>query len=275
VQSKSLSTYWDGVDLNGTAMAFRNGHKHAFTWPTHDGLIIAGVAWPARDFAALGDDDADRTLLATFDQLAPGIAPQFHAGERARRWMIGSVPNFFRTSHGPGWALVGDAAYTKDPITAAGISDAFRGAGLLATAIDEGLSGRAPMGDALARYQRRRDAMVLGHYFYTCDFARVSPYSRPEVELIRAMANSPRHAPGLAGLFAGIVPPDEFFSRESIHALYDFMPGGRSVGWESRMVRWMIKGFPGRFASSVDLADRLIAKKMGDMGDYLLASPRQ
>ena len=31
---------------------------------------------------------------------------------------MGELPNFFRRSHGPGWALVGDAGYNKDPITA-------------------------------------------------------------------------------------------------------------------------------------------------------------
>lgn len=270
VQSKSLWTYWDGVDLGGAAMAFRHDNTHAFSWPTHDGLSITGIAWPTRDFVALDDEAADRTLLRTFDELAPALAPQLHAGQRARRWMIGSVPNFLRASHGPGWALVGDAGYTKDPITAAGISDAFRSAELLAEAIDDGLSGRVAIPAALAGYEQRRDAMVLSHYAYTCDFAQVNSYSRAEVELIQAMSQSPRHGPRLAGLFAGIVPPEEFFSRQSIHELFDYMPPG--VSWESRVVRWLVKGFPGRFDSSVQLADRLIAKKMGEMGKFLLAS---
>jgi flavin-dependent dehydrogenase len=274
VLSKSLWTYWDGVDLRGTAMAFRRNYKHAFTWPTHDGLVIAGVAWPTRDFVALEDDAADRVLLETFDELAPELAPQLRANKRARRWMIGSVPNFFRTSYGPGWALVGDAAYNKDPITAAGITDAFRGAEQLAAAIADGLSGRVAIAEALAGYQRRRDTAVLAHYAYTCDYARVSPYSTAEVELIQAMSESPRHGPALAGLFAGIVSPEEFFSRESIHELYDYMPPGHGVSWESRVVRWLIKGLPGRFDGSVRLADRLIANKMGEMGKFLLASPR-
>ena len=37
---------------------------------------------------------------------------------------------FFRVPAGPGWALVGDAGYHLDPITAQGISDAFRDAGV-------------------------------------------------------------------------------------------------------------------------------------------------
>ena len=44
------------------------------------------------------------------------------------------LPNHVRQAHGPGWALVGDAGYHRDPITGHGISDAFRDAELLADA---------------------------------------------------------------------------------------------------------------------------------------------
>ena len=42
------------------------------------------------------------------------------------------------TSAGSGWALVGDAAYFKDPLTAHGITDALRDAEFLARAILRG-----------------------------------------------------------------------------------------------------------------------------------------
>jgi flavin-dependent dehydrogenase len=58
-----------------------------------------------------------------------------------------------RQSHGQGWALVGDAGYFKDPITAHGISDALRDAELLARAVSRG-SERA-----LAEYQATRDEL--------------------------------------------------------------------------------------------------------------------
>ena len=53
---------------------------------------------------------------------------------------------------GPGWALVGDAGMKKDPVTAQGISTAFRCAEMLAEAADDGLSGRRPLDEALADY---------------------------------------------------------------------------------------------------------------------------
>ncbi len=65
------------------------------------------------------------------------------------------LPNFFRKPYGPGWALVGDAGYHKDPITALGISDAFRDAEGVSAAIDDAFSGRRPYDEAMAAFQRR------------------------------------------------------------------------------------------------------------------------
>jgi flavin-dependent dehydrogenase len=70
------------------------------------------------------------------------------------------LPNHIRQAAGPGWALVGDAGYHRDPITGHGISDAFRDAELLAVAIDGALRGDVDEGAALAGYQGRRDEML-------------------------------------------------------------------------------------------------------------------
>ena len=58
---------------------------------------------------------------------------------------------YFRQSTGPGWALVGDAGYFKDPLTAHGITDALIDAELLANAAAVGEES------ALAGYQIARD----------------------------------------------------------------------------------------------------------------------
>lgn len=60
---------------------------------------------------------------------------------------------YLRQAHGPGWALVGDAGYFKDPITAHGITDALRDAELLA---DAASIGTRP---AFARYEATRNAL--------------------------------------------------------------------------------------------------------------------
>ena len=65
-------------------------------------------------------------------------------------------PNQLRQAFGPGWALVGDAGYYRDAVTAYGISDAFRDAELLAVAFDRALAGDADEeAAALAAYQQR------------------------------------------------------------------------------------------------------------------------
>jgi flavin-dependent dehydrogenase len=76
------------------------------------------------------------------------------AGQPAEKYRaFPGHPGILRQSHGPGWALVGDAAYFKDPITAHGITDALCNAELLARAVSRGTD------EALAEYQSRRDAL--------------------------------------------------------------------------------------------------------------------
>jgi len=62
------------------------------------------------------------------------------------------VPGQFRKAHGPGWALVGDAGYFKDPFAAHGITDAFRDAELLTDAV---LTGD------FAGYEAHRDELSM------------------------------------------------------------------------------------------------------------------
>jgi 2-polyprenyl-6-methoxyphenol hydroxylase-like FAD-dependent oxidoreductase len=83
--------------------------------------------------------------------------------------------------------LVGDAGLHKDPITAQGITDAFRDADLLATAIDEGFSGRQPLAIALAGYEQLRRAAALPAYTNAIAMASFTPF--PE-EMYRARAEA-------------------------------------------------------------------------------------
>jgi flavin-dependent dehydrogenase len=129
--------------------------------PTNDGetLVFAGVPaarWP--EMTAGGRFDA---FLRVLQEVAPGIAETVRA--RAERPLTGFAgrAGYFRQSWGRGWALVGDAGYFKDPLTAHGITDAFRDTELLADAIVDG----SPM--ALADYQRCRDERSSGLFEIT------------------------------------------------------------------------------------------------------------
>ena len=66
--------------------------------------------------------------------------------------VFGGRKGFLRQAHGPGWALVGDAGYFKDPLTAHGITDALRDAELLADAVVDG---------DMAEYAAVRDELSL------------------------------------------------------------------------------------------------------------------
>ena len=118
------------------------------------------------------------------------------AGQREDAWLGGSIESFCRKPFGPGWALVGDAGLTLDPITAAGITDAFRDAGLLADAVDEGLSGRGDLEAALAGFEQSRNAASLPVYHFAGQMAQLAP-PPPEVQQLvrRAAAQSGGHEP--------------------------------------------------------------------------------
>jgi flavin-dependent dehydrogenase len=62
------------------------------------------------------------------------------------------MPAHLRAAHGPGWALVGDAGYYADAMTAHGISNALRDAELLARSLVE-------HGDARV-YEETRDRLA-------------------------------------------------------------------------------------------------------------------
>jgi flavin-dependent dehydrogenase len=68
----------------------------------------------------------------------------------------GGAPGYLRQSWGPGWALVGDAGYFKDPITTHGMTDALRDAELFADAV---LAGPSRFDEAAAAYQHTRDRL--------------------------------------------------------------------------------------------------------------------
>jgi flavin-dependent dehydrogenase len=79
---------------------------------------------------------------------------------------IKGVANYFRVPYGPGWALTGDAAYLKDPITGLGIGDAVAQAFLLAEALGSWLDG-ADWNETMGGYQAKRDELLLPLYEMT------------------------------------------------------------------------------------------------------------
>ncbi|GAA0446301.1 NAD(P)/FAD-dependent oxidoreductase [Streptomyces sp. NPDC046215] len=275
VLSKSYWTYWEGLPPESLVRTYRSNRTHPFTWPTHDGLTIVGVAWPTAEFpAASTGDEIDKKVIDAFAGVDPEFAGKLRDTRRADRWLTGAVPNFLRVPRGPGWALVGDASATRDPITASGITHALLGAELLAEAVGDGLSGRRPMAQALSSYRHRRDVLLVDHYDYTRDYAEIADHSPEEQALIEAMSRSPRHARGMIGLFATVVPPAEFYSRTNFRDLFDYLNESGGLPVKIRLLRLLLHGLPGQPAAAAALADRLTAAGLGPMGRLLLRSPK-
>src|SRR5215475_613300 len=121
----SYYTYWSGLPVNGMEVVIRPDRGWAAA-PTNDGLTMLVLGWPYAEAAAY-KADPEANLLSTLD-LVPEFAERVRAATRVERLTGASVPGYLRTPFGPGWLLVGDAAYNKDPITAQGITDAFHDA---------------------------------------------------------------------------------------------------------------------------------------------------
>ncbi len=157
------------LEMDGAEIHLTEG-AGILAFPTNGGqvCIAAGRAragW--NEFRA----DIERAFFSILDG-ASAFSAKVRARTREVHWMgSADVANFFRKPWGPGWALVGDAGYVKDPVTGFGITDAFRDASLLSTALDAVLSGRETPEVALGRYQHRRDAAAGPIYEMTLAIA--------------------------------------------------------------------------------------------------------
>jgi 2-polyprenyl-6-methoxyphenol hydroxylase-like FAD-dependent oxidoreductase len=143
-----LYSYWEDVPTDGYYWRFATGVSMGAI-PTNAGATCVFASLSADGFRAAvrgGPAPAYRRLVR---QAAPAFDAMLGAARQVEPVRgFGGHPAFIKQSTGPGWALVGDAAYFKDPITAHGITDALRDAELLARAVTTGTAA------ALAEYER-------------------------------------------------------------------------------------------------------------------------
>jgi len=179
----SYYSYFSGVPMPGAEVWLRPEHAY-ISFPTNDGLTCVAIQGPVAGFSAFRSDIEGSFYHALDD--VPELARRVRGGSRAERWSgTADLDNFFRTPCGPGWALVGDAGFHKDPILAQGISDAFRDAQALADAIDAGFTGRTSLDGALRDYERRRNDAALPGYERNCTAASFRP---PPTEIMARRA---------------------------------------------------------------------------------------
>jgi flavin-dependent dehydrogenase len=160
-------TYYAGLSWSGIEFYVTHGAL-AGVFPTHNADACVWICTPA----AAGRHDFDSDLR----RFAPNLARRLRGGRRTAPVIsTRRAPNHLRRAGGPGWALVGDAGFHRDPISAHGISDAFRDAELLAAHLDAALRGRADEQAALGAYQQHRDAALADIFDLTCALGAFPP----------------------------------------------------------------------------------------------------
>ncbi|MFJ5774255.1 NAD(P)/FAD-dependent oxidoreductase [Streptomyces sp. NPDC093094] len=204
-------TYWAGLPMRGMFETYNREDRAFAAWPTNDDLTLVVCGWPMRDFETNRSDVAGN-YHATLSRV-PDFAERVSTAAQAERFVGTAVANHFHKPYGPGWVLVGDAGYLKDPITAQGIQDAFRDAERCARAVDDVLTGRRLFDEAMHSAQEARDAEVMGMYEFTAQFAVLEPPPPEVLQLLVATSRSPAAQDEFVRVTAGVTPPEEFFAH--------------------------------------------------------------
>jgi putative flavoprotein involved in K+ transport len=149
--SSVIYAVWSGLEIDGYHWHYAPGVS-AGVIPTTGGDVLVFASAPRDRFMRELRHDLNAGFRAVVAAAAPDLAAALRtAVPRGPLRGFAGHEGLLRPAWGPGWALVGDAGYFKDPLTAHGITDALRDAELLAGAV---LAG----GDAaLAAYQSTRD----------------------------------------------------------------------------------------------------------------------
>jgi 2-polyprenyl-6-methoxyphenol hydroxylase-like FAD-dependent oxidoreductase len=150
-QSGVVYGYWPAPATEESFWYWGHGTA-AGAIPTNDGEWCVFASLSHERFGSVFAADVRAGYHRVIADCAPGLDETLRAtGASPPLRGFAGQPGVMRQAVGAGWALVGDAGYFKDPITAHGITDALRDAELLSTAI---LAGSDV---ALARYQETRD----------------------------------------------------------------------------------------------------------------------
>jgi 2-polyprenyl-6-methoxyphenol hydroxylase-like FAD-dependent oxidoreductase len=193
----SIYGYWPGLGADGYHWYYAEGYATG-TIPTNDGhtCVYASLA-PSRFLGGRGRG-LESLLHDVVRRVSPALASRLASiGVKPRLRGFAGAPSVLREATGPGWALVGDAGYFKDPLTAHGITDALRDAELLARAVLAGTDR------ALLDYATIRDRLSTDFMDVTSEIASLA-WSLDELKsmhlsLSRALGAEVEHMLGWDG----------------------------------------------------------------------------
>jgi 2-polyprenyl-6-methoxyphenol hydroxylase-like FAD-dependent oxidoreductase len=146
--------YFAGLPSDGYEWFYGDGTTAGLI-PTNDAQTLAFVARPAASSGHPVPPGLDGLREVLGQAWPEGRQRVDDAALVSTVRRFAGLPGYRRTAAGPGWALVGDAGYYKDPMSTHGIAQALRDAELLADAV----TARLPRDVAMRRYQQVRDAV--------------------------------------------------------------------------------------------------------------------
>jgi flavin-dependent dehydrogenase len=178
-----LYSYWDDLPVEGYYWRFQP-HASIGAIPTNHGATCVFASVASEHFRAEVNGDAASAYRRLIRRVSAGFDERLQEARLVEpvRGFGGHV-GFIKRSTGPGWALVGDAGYFKDPLTAHGITDALRDAELLARAIVQGTTA------ALADYESTRHTLSRRLFEITDEIASFD-WNDSEVQLLHRAFSS-------------------------------------------------------------------------------------
>jgi flavin-dependent dehydrogenase len=198
--------YHIGTHMSGVIYTRASGfHVDGYHWhyapgasigviPTNDGETLVFAATTHTRFLRELRFDLAAGFRTIVHETAPSLETALSTATLSPYRGFAGHPGFLRPAWGPGWALVGDAGFFKDPITAHGITDALRDAEFLAHAVLIGTDA------ALDEYQAVRDRLSLGLFSITDEIASFA-WDMPRLQslhksLSEEMTREVRHLTG-------------------------------------------------------------------------------
>ncbi|MFF0269897.1 NAD(P)/FAD-dependent oxidoreductase [Kribbella sp. NPDC004536] len=213
--------YVRGMDASDFELQVSAG-AYTGVFPTHGDESCVWTFRPSHAAARIRSAGSERAEAFTvaLEEAAPAIGGRVRSGSIAAPVRGGiDMPNFVRSAYGAGWALVGDAGYHRDPISGHGMTDAFRDAELLATAMDRSLRDPEAERDALAQFQQQRDAYSADVLDATVKLTKFPPPDRfveLQIGLSRALDAEADFLAALPPVFgAAAAAPPEFAKCDS------------------------------------------------------------
>ncbi|GAC1367084.1 MAG: hypothetical protein NVSMB42_27130 [Herpetosiphon sp.] len=193
------------------SISYRGSGFGVLVFPADDGLTAISVGvrkerWPS--MKANANEEFER-IWRSIPELADRGK---HAVRSTPVKGQGPRPSLYRVPWGPGWALVGDAGFMKDPVAGQGIHDALRSAELFAASWQQWRTG-SDWSTAMRVYQRTRDRESKQIYKLTVQSGKLprrQALNWLERIIMRTLEADSDFASRFTGVYNGASDPDHY-----------------------------------------------------------------